>query len=202
MKKKKIAVREPTHRYEELQRRIKRSIQNFVGFILDEGSSLQLLSVYDAMFRGLRRLFFLTDAQILINIESYFFSRSLLTDCDKLKHYDGYENWRHMETKELSDLVQKKINFLRNPPSCDVKKLIIEKFPEENCEFACQVHFLVNSLSLAFIAQRAIALSNKSTWKFEEYFKPISVACEMEKLESNISWPGLNYRKFISDVLE
>ena len=58
---------------------------------------------------------------------SYFilFFRSLVKDVSTLSEVDGYSAWRLKEAVELSDLVQRRIKYLQNPPNCSTAKKLL-----------------------------------------------------------------------------
>lgn len=55
----------------------------------------------------------------------HFVFRSLMTDIDTLLEVDGYAAWREKEANDLSDLVQRRFDFLQNPQDCgSARKLV------------------------------------------------------------------------------
>ncbi|KPJ05914.1 Alpha-(1,6)-fucosyltransferase [Papilio xuthus] len=51
--------------------------------------------------------------------------RSLLSDQEKLPELDGYKEWRETEAANVSELVQRRLKHLQNPPDCmDARKVI------------------------------------------------------------------------------
>lgn len=53
--------------------------------------------------------------------------RTLLNDFDQMASNDGYEGSRHKESRDLSDLVQKRLHYLQNPPDCSVARKLVCK---------------------------------------------------------------------------
>jgi len=53
------------------------------------------------------------------------FYRSLLGDLDELKKIDGYDSWRVHESKALSDLVQRRLEYLQNPEDCSKARKLV-----------------------------------------------------------------------------
>lgn len=49
----------------------------------------------------------------------------MLHVADQLSKVDGYADWREKEAQDLSDLVQKRLHNLQNPPDCaSARKLV------------------------------------------------------------------------------
>jgi hypothetical protein len=48
-----------------------------------------------------------------------------MTDMDTLSEVDGYAAWREKEANDLSDLVQRRLDYLQNPVDCgSARKLV------------------------------------------------------------------------------
>lgn len=48
-----------------------------------------------------------------------------MTDIDTLMEVDGYAAWREKEASDLSDLVQRRLDYLQNPEDCgSARKLV------------------------------------------------------------------------------
>lgn len=50
---------------------------------------------------------------------------SLINDIDLMRTVDGYEDWRHTEEERLSDLVQRRLEYLQNPSDCSKARKIV-----------------------------------------------------------------------------
>lgn len=101
-----------------------------------------------------------------------------------MKQNDGYEAFRHKEARDLSDLVQKRLHFLQNPPDCSTAKKLVCKI-NKGCGFGCQVHHIVYCFIMAYATERTMILKSKG-WRyhkggFEEIYHPVSETC----LDSN-----------------
>lgn len=52
-------------------------------------------------------------------------SNAITSDMDQMRVNDGYEDWRYYKARDLSELVQRRIEYLQNPENCgQAKKLI------------------------------------------------------------------------------
>jgi glycoprotein 6-alpha-L-fucosyltransferase len=51
--------------------------------------------------------------------------RSLIADLDTLSEVDGYAAWREKEASDLSDLVQRRIDYLQNPEDCSTARKLV-----------------------------------------------------------------------------
>lgn len=72
-----------------------------------------------------------------------------------MKQNDGYEYFRQKEAKDLSELVQRRLHYLQNPPSCASAKKLICRI-NKGCGYGCQVSlnnylFIIIVLSSVFL---------------------------------------------------
>lgn len=51
--------------------------------------------------------------------------RSLLNDIQQMQEADGYEYWRQKESIALSELVQKRLQYLQNPEDCSTAQKLV-----------------------------------------------------------------------------
>jgi hypothetical protein len=49
-------------------------------------------------------------------------NRLFISDFDTMSKNDGYEAWRQNEAVKLSDIMQKTIKAMQNPPDCQIAK--------------------------------------------------------------------------------
>lgn len=49
---------------------------------------------------------------------------SLLNDIVQMRKLDGFEQQRHDEAKQLSDLVQSRLRYIQNPTDCNTSRAI------------------------------------------------------------------------------
>ena len=86
---------------------------------------------------------------------------AILSQLDDLSNYDGYNSWREKESKELTDLVQKRISFIQNPRSCsNAKKLLCSI--DGDCGFGCQFHRIVICLIISYATGRTLLLDTQN----------------------------------------
>lgn len=112
---------------------------------------------------------------------------------DQMKKNDGYESFRHNEAKALSDLVQKRLHFLQNPPDCSKAKKLVCKI-NKGCGYGCQLHHIVYCFIMAYATERTLILQSKG-WRYhkggwEEIFKPVSETCLDSEGVSQGAWPA------------
>ncbi|XP_026686711.1 alpha-(1,6)-fucosyltransferase-like [Diaphorina citri] len=119
--------------------------------------------------------------------------RSLLHVLDTLKARDSFDDWRLKESLDLSDLVQRRLEYLQNPPDCrTARKLVCEL--NKGCGYGCQLHHVVYCFIVAYATRRTLILDSKE-WSYsrggwEEVFQPVSKTCTSPEGVSNSGWPG------------
>ncbi|XP_063828820.1 alpha-(1,6)-fucosyltransferase [Ostrinia nubilalis] len=127
--------------------------------------------------------------------------RSLLSDQEKLPELDGYHEWRQLEAANVSDLVQRRLHHLQNPPDCrDARKLICNL--NKGCGFGCQLHHIVYCLIFAYATERTLILNSKG-WRYNNkgwdyVFHPISDSCTTAYDDKVIQWPVSYDAKVVS----
>ncbi|KAI5696585.1 hypothetical protein M8J75_015200 [Diaphorina citri] len=120
--------------------------------------------------------------------------RSLLHVLDTLKARDSFDDWRWKESLDLSDLVQRRLEYLQNPPDCRIaRKLVCEL--NKGCGYGCQLHHVVYCFIVAYATRRTLILDSKE-WSYsrggwEEVFQPVSKTCTSPEGVSNSGWPEL-----------
>lgn len=129
--------------------------------------------------------------------------RSLMNDLEFMKVNDGYERWRHIESKKLSDLIQRRLHYLQNPADCSTAKKLICRL-NKGCGLGCQLHHLVYCFIVAYATERTLILKSKG-WRyhkggFEEIYLPLSDTCLDANGVTHSAWPG-NLFKFSFDRL-
>lgn len=119
--------------------------------------------------------------------------RSLINDQDRLRKVDGYEAWRHAESRDLSALVQKRFNILQNPKDCDSARKLVCKM-SKGCGYGCQLHHLVYCMIMAYSTERTLVLKSKG-WRYhrggwEEIFQSVSDTCtDVDSVHAKM-WPS------------
>ncbi|XP_037293300.1 alpha-(1,6)-fucosyltransferase isoform X1 [Manduca sexta] len=127
--------------------------------------------------------------------------RSLISDEEKLPELDGYHEWRQMEAANVSDLVQRRLHYLQNPPDCrEARKLICNL--NKGCGFGCQLHHIVYCLIFAYATERTLILNSKG-WRYntkgwDYVFYPISDSCTSAYDDKVVQWPVLYDAKVVS----
>lgn len=58
---------------------------------------------------------------------------AIISDMDRMKENDGYEKWRQDKAQKLSELVQRRIDFLQNPKNCSQAKKLICRINDYVC---------------------------------------------------------------------
>ncbi|XP_026741554.1 alpha-(1,6)-fucosyltransferase [Trichoplusia ni] len=127
--------------------------------------------------------------------------RSLLSDQQELPNLDGYKDWRIAEAANVSDLVQRRLRHLQNPPDCkDARKLICNL--NKGCGFGCQLHHIVYCLIFAYATERTLILNSKG-WRYNNkgwdyVFQPISDSCTSAYDDKVVQWPVTYDAKVVS----
>lgn len=118
----------------------------------------------------------------------------ILADLDDLAASDGFEQWRVQDSKDLSELMQKRLTALQNPEDCDSAKKLVCSL-NKGCGYGCQVHHALYCFIVAYGTERMLVLKSKG-WRynkagFEEVFLPLSESCPgMPNLSGKKAWPG------------
>ena len=99
----------------------------------------------------------------------------------KLNSLDGRREWLVKESKELSELVQKRIHYLQNPKDCkSAKKLVCQI--NKGCGYGCQIHHVLYCFLVAFGTRRTLVI-DPTGWRYsssgwEGIFEPASDTCK------------------------
>lgn len=113
----------------------------------------------------------------------------------KLRQEDGYETYREREMKELSKIMQNRIQHLQNPPDCEKARKVVCSInkgmyqPEQQtimqititdeeikyfvltydnilgCGFGCQIHHVAYCMVVAYATSRTLVLESKG-WRY------------------------------------
>ena len=104
---------------------------------------------------------------------------------------DGMESvfqtdWHCSQKKvslELTQLMERRINYLQNPPNCTQAKKIVCHL-EKTCGFGCQMHHVVYCFIMAYATERTLVLDSSSSlnWRYSAegwsaVFLPLSDTC-------------------------
>lgn len=106
----------PSEEYEVLRRRIFSNTKELWYYVNSELKSLSK----DVDGIGVERI-----QKIKKMIDEHYMS--LLKDVADLSEVDGHALWRQQESENLSNLVQKRLKYLQNPPDCaKARKLVCD----------------------------------------------------------------------------
>nr|CAD7407073.1 unnamed protein product [Timema poppensis] len=175
----------PSERYERLRRRISDNVQELWYFVSVEMNKVhkQVLDISPDLATKLTRIL----------EEGVEHKRSLLVDLQSLAEVDGFAAWREQEANELSDLVQRRLEYLQNPADCSQARKLTCNL-NKGCGYGCQLHHVVYCLMVAYGTQRTLILKSKG-WRYhktgwEEVFFPLSNTCTDPNGDSHSHWPG------------
>ena len=177
------AADEPTVQYETYRRRLMRDLRENWQF---------LSSRFQEMSKN-------QDPNLLSKTLSETRHRyhTMVSDFDLMTENDGHANWRQKEAKDLSDLVQRRLSALQNPPDCSKARKLVCKL-NKGCGYGCQIHHAVYCFIVAYGTERTLILKSKG-WRynkqggFEEIFQPLSETCmDAQGTGGHQMWPGKN----------
>lgn len=106
----------PTSEYEHLRRRIRSNILEMYNYV---GSELTKIWKNNPLVPEIGDYI---DKVIQMTKEHKY---SLSNDMDHLRRLDGYEKWRRTEAESLSNLVQRRLNYLQNPKDCSTARKLV-----------------------------------------------------------------------------
>ena len=94
------------------------------------------------------------------------------------KVYNEIENGRARTERELSILMQKRIDYLQNPANCTSAKKLLCSFVNNPCGFACLIHQVVFCFIMAYATERTVVI-DAAGWIYtsegwETAFLPVS----------------------------
>ncbi|XP_069184193.1 alpha-(1,6)-fucosyltransferase-like [Procambarus clarkii] len=121
-------------------------------------------------------------------------SQSVLQhDLRQLSEEDGWSSWREREARALSELVQRRLHRLQNPPDCATAKKLVCGIKHIGCGLGCELHHLICCFMTAYGTHRTLIIDSSwaySTKGWEEIFLPISETCTNFSRENITKWPG------------
>ncbi|XP_060804098.1 alpha-(1,6)-fucosyltransferase [Amyelois transitella] len=178
----------PTEEYENLRRRIYSNTKEFWYYVNHE---LSKVMKEDNKVESIQA--------ILDEVAQR--KNSLLSDQEKLPELDGYQEWRLAEAANVSDLIQRRLYYLQNPPDCREAKKVICNL-NKGCGFGCQLHHIVYCLIFAYATERTLILNSKG-WRYNNHgwdyvFYPISDSCTTAYNDKVMQWPVSYDAKVIS----
>ncbi|XP_069679816.1 alpha-(1,6)-fucosyltransferase [Periplaneta americana] len=176
---------EPSIQYEKMRRKMSNGVQEMWYYVSGELKKMQKQA------QALSPQLATRITRVLE--EGVVHKRSLLTDVDTLAEVDGYAAWREKEASDLSDLVQRRLDYLQNPEDCgSARKLVCNL--NKGCGYGCQLHHLVYCFTVAYGTERTLILKSRG-WRYrkagwEEVFLPISRTCTDPSGRTHSHWPG------------
>lgn len=175
----------PSLEYEQLRRRVYSNTQELWNFLNSE-----VIKAAKIGRKNSPEIAPPLDALLSLASEH---KRSLLNDINQMRASDGYEFWRYKESKDLSDLVQRRLNYLQNPEDCSTARKLVCRL-NKGCGYGCQLHHVVYCFIMAYATERTLILKSKG-WRYhkagwEEVFQPISDTCLDANGATHASWPG------------
>ncbi|CAB3227827.1 unnamed protein product [Arctia plantaginis] len=181
-------IQGPTEEYENLRRRIYSNTKELYYYVEHElGKFMQEENKEERL-------------QVILDQVSDR-KRSLLSDQQRLQEVDGYHEWRIAEAANVSDLIQRRLKHLQNPPDCKEARKVICNL-NKGCGFGCQLHHIVYCLIFAYASERTLILNSKG-WRYnnkgwEYVFHPISDTCVSAFDDKAVQWPVTYDAKVIS----
>ncbi|XP_026478661.1 alpha-(1,6)-fucosyltransferase-like [Ctenocephalides felis] len=174
-------VGEPSIEYEMTRRQIKNNIKELWNYISNELGQLHKASTINREQ--------IVNSLVMVANNKWW----LLSDVEKLAKYDGFNNWREQESRDLSDLVQRRFHYLQNPKDCNTAKKLVCNL-NKGCGFGCQLHHVAYCFIIAYGTERTLILNSKG-WRYhkagwEEVFLPLSETCRNAEGTTHGSWPG------------
>ncbi|XP_030380911.1 alpha-(1,6)-fucosyltransferase [Scaptodrosophila lebanonensis] len=180
------SIAEPTLEYEFTRRRIQSNIAEIWNYFSSELGKIRKIVSNDANSDLAE-----TISQVLLQGAEH--KRSLLSDMERLRTVDGYEAWRQKESKDLSDLVQRRLHHLQHPSDCQNARKLVCKL-NKGCGYGCQLHHVVYCFIVAYATERTLILKSRG-WRYhkggwEEVFLPVSSTCNDAGNGAANNWPG------------
>ena len=169
----------PSKEYEVVRRRIERDVNEMKNYI---SSNLKDIIKHHLLIDIKVKL-----KLILENVQHR--EQVIIKDLKELKEVDGYKSFRKQEAKELSDLVQARLQSLQNPTDCSKAKRLVCDL-NKACGYGCQIHHAVYCFIVAYGSERMLVL-NSEGWKynyagFESFFLPLSDTCQHPNTSSTV----------------
>ena len=127
-------VNGPSKEYEVCRRTIRRDVNEMWWFVRGQLESL-------SQKKGVSGTAAEEQLKDVVT-ETRLYHKAVLADLSRLAETDGHTSWRKKEAKDLSDLVQARIQALQNPEDCDSAKKLLCSL-NKGCGFGCQGRYSV-----------------------------------------------------------
>ena len=180
-----VTTREPALQYELFRRQTNRDLNEMWGFV-----RANLESVINDKGTGSDLKAHL--AQVISDTQHRH--KAALADMHHMSEEDGFESFRNIEAKNLSDLIQRRLHSLQNPKDCHKAKKLLCNL-NKGCGYGCQIHHAIYCFIVAYGTERMLVLRSRG-WRydaagFEDVFLPLSETCPDTKIGSRKrNWPG------------
>ena len=117
--------------------------------------------------------------------------RTIITDLYNLSQSSGTGDWRFHESKDLGDIVQRRLYHLQNPADCSTAQKVVCNL-NKGCGYGCQLHHMVYCFIIAYGTERTLILESRG-WRYspsgwETFFKPLSETCTNRDGANSRSW--------------
>nr|CAD7433186.1 unnamed protein product [Timema monikensis] len=177
----------PPHEYESMRRRIFNNVKSLWYLVRSRVNLLkkELSSMLPKLASRIGSTLELAEEH----------ERYLKNELSVMGEIDGFSAWRENEAIKLSDLVQRRLKFLQNPPSCDKAKKLVCSL-NKKCGYGCQIHHLAYCMIIAYGTEHTLILDSKE-WSYhkggwEEVFQPLSNNCTNKGDAHFTLWPGID----------
>ncbi|KAL3873263.1 hypothetical protein ACJMK2_036400 [Sinanodonta woodiana] len=169
-----IGIKGPSLRHEEARRHVETNVDEFWRYMRSK-----LYKLKDSVKKE--------DIELLVNAmlkDGQALHRSAVNDLYDLKNVDDIDKWRLMESMELGEIIQKRLNSLQHPKNCHNTKLFVCEI-KNNCGFGCELHHVVYCLITGYANNRTVVIP-ATPWQYapsgwETVFQPIGAPCLQEK---------------------
>ena len=101
-------------------------------------------------------------------------------DLEESAFQPNWRFWQRNVSRELTQLMKRRIHYLQNPPDCgSAKKLVCQL--AKTCGFGCQMHHVAYCFIMAYATERTLVLDS-SNWRYSAegwsaVFLPLSDTC-------------------------
>lgn len=103
-----------------------------------------------------------------------------------------YEEGFDSELQKISDTIQRRLQYIQNPPDCNTAQKVACKF-DESCGYGCQVHHVVLCLVIAYATERTLVIEKTNGiyagHNWDQIFLTLSETCTNTKGRTHGKWP-------------
>ncbi|XP_050726304.1 alpha-(1,6)-fucosyltransferase-like isoform X2 [Eriocheir sinensis] len=176
----------PSLDFELTRRQVERGVQELWWYMTDQMHQLRKkVEAYSDVTAQIDQM--LEEGQDHVRVAQF--------DMQRLSKLDGLGTWREQEAADLSNLIQKRLHALQNPPDCSKAKKLVCNL-NKGCGYGCQIHHVVYCFVVAYGTKRTLILKSKG-WRYnkagwEDVFQPLSDSCTTPSGVTHSHWPGTN----------